>query len=137
MLAFLKTIFRGRTAAPQGAAGLAIPRTVYTANSRPAPARRLAPTPRARPAPPPPPEPTPAAPEPVTDSNDDFGSDVDIPLHSVLRGLPDDLKDRVRDLDIRGATMTISLERILAQLPSRSVNSSFGSLRHTPPQHLS
>jgi predicted regulator of Ras-like GTPase activity (Roadblock/LC7/MglB family) len=62
---------------------------------------------------------------------------VDIPLHSVLRGLPDDLKDRVRDLDIRGATMTISLERILAQLPSGSVKISFGSLRHAAPQLFS
>jgi predicted regulator of Ras-like GTPase activity (Roadblock/LC7/MglB family) len=55
----------------------------------------------------------------------------------VLRGLPNDLKDRVRDLDIRGATMTISLERILSQLPSGSVKISFGSLRHAAPQLFS
>jgi predicted regulator of Ras-like GTPase activity (Roadblock/LC7/MglB family) len=58
-------------------------------------------------------------------------------LQSVLNGLPPDLKDRVRDLDIRGATMTISLERILAQLPSGSVKISFGSLRHAAPQLFS
>src|SRR6266567_1011925 len=89
---------------------------------------------RAIPAPVPVPETTPP-PEP--DSNGDAGSDVDIPLHSVLKGLPNDLKDRVRDLDIRGATMTISLERILAQLPSGSVKISFGSLRHAAPQLFS
>jgi predicted regulator of Ras-like GTPase activity (Roadblock/LC7/MglB family) len=55
----------------------------------------------------------------------------------VLKGLPNDLKDRVRDLDIRGATMTISLERILAQLPSGAVKISFGSLRHAAPQLFS
>src|SRR5256885_8808861 len=42
-----------------------------------------------------------------------YGSDIDLPLSSVLKGLPPDLKERLRDLDIRGATMTISLERIL------------------------
>jgi putative peptide zinc metalloprotease protein len=88
-------------------------------------------TPPAIPAPVPVPKTSPA-PEP--DSNGDVGSDVDIPLQSVLNGLPNDLKDCVCDLDIRGATMTISLERILAQLPSGAVKISFGSLRHAAPE---
>jgi predicted regulator of Ras-like GTPase activity (Roadblock/LC7/MglB family) len=137
MIAFLKAIFRGR-AAPQSAGGLAIPRTVYTPGNRPVPTPRRAPTPRATPKPAPAPAPesiSPAATEP--DSNGAVGSDVDISLQSVLKGLPNDLKDRVRDLDIRGATMTISLERILAQLPSGSVKISFGSLRHAAPQLFS
>ncbi len=135
MLAFLKTLFRGRAAASQSGGGLAIPRTVYTPGAKPAPPPRRAQAPRATPkaVTAPAPERT-AAPEP--DSND-FGSDVDIPLQSVLKGLPNDLKDRVRDLDIRGATMTISLERILAQLPSGAVKISFGSLRHAAPQLFS
>jgi len=127
MIAFLKAIFRGRAAAPQSAGGLAIPRTVYTPGNRPVPTPPRAPTPRATPKPAPAPAPeaiSPAAAEP--DSNGAIGSDVDISLQSVLKGLPNDLKDRVRDLDIRGATMTISLERILAQLPSGSVKISFG-----------
>jgi Uncharacterized distant relative of homeotic protein bithoraxoid len=137
MLAFLKSIFRGRNAAPQGAAGLAIPRTVYTAKNRTAPVRRTTPAPRATPQPvfAPAPEPSPGASE--SDTNGAAGSDVDISLQSVLRGLPKDLQDRVRDLDIRGATMTISLERILAQLPSGSVKISFGSLRLAAPQLFS
>jgi predicted regulator of Ras-like GTPase activity (Roadblock/LC7/MglB family) len=134
MLAFLKTIFRGRTAAPQGAAGLAIPRTVYTPGNTGF-ARRAAPRASARPASAPVPEPVPATPE--SDTNGAVGSDIDIPLQSVLRGLPHDLQDRVRDLDIRGATMSISLERILAQLPSGAVKISFGSLRHAAPQLFS
>ena len=138
MFAFLKTIFGSRTAAPQQAAGLAMPRTVYTAEARPAPARRPAPaaTPRAQR------KPATAAPRPLPavaapEADVSYGSDVDIPLSSVLRGLPPDLKERVRDLDIRGATMTISLERILAQLPSGSVRISFGSLRQAAPQLFS
>jgi hypothetical protein len=109
MLAFLKTLFRGRATAPESG-GLAIPRTVYTAASpQRAQARRAITKPVAAPVPVA--ETTPA---PEADSNGDLGSDIDIPLQSVLKGLPNDLKDRVRDLDIRGATMTISLERILA-----------------------
>ena len=86
------------------------------------------------PAPVPVPETTPAS---ESDSNGDAGSDVDIPLQSVLEGLPNDLKGCVRDLDIRGATMTISLQRILAQLPSGAVKISFGSLRHAAPELFS
>jgi predicted regulator of Ras-like GTPase activity (Roadblock/LC7/MglB family) len=137
MFAFLKTIFRGRTAARQSAGGLAIPRTVYTPGDRPASPRRRVQTPRATPKPAPAPVPEATSPVPETSSNDALGSDVDIPLQSVLKGLPDDLKDRVRDLDIRGATMTISLERILAQLPSGAVKISFGSLRNAAPQLFS
>jgi predicted regulator of Ras-like GTPase activity (Roadblock/LC7/MglB family) len=133
MLAFLKTIFRGRAAAPESAGGLAIPRTVYTAGAGSARSSRGAQPGRAIAKPAPAPTPEPVAP----DSNSALGSDVDISLQSVLRGLPNDLKDRVRDLDIRGATMTISLERILAQLPSGSVKISFGSLRHAAPELFS
>jgi predicted regulator of Ras-like GTPase activity (Roadblock/LC7/MglB family) len=137
MLAFLKTLFRGRAAAPRSGGGLAIPRTVYTPSGNTAHTRRVA-TPRATPKPAAAPVPVPeTAPASEHDSNSDAGSDVDIPLQSVLRGLPNDLKDRVRDLDIRGATMTISLERILAQLPSGAVKISFGSLRHAAPQLFS
>ncbi len=136
MFAFLKTILGGRKAAPQQAAGLATPRTAYTPPTRPGPARPAAPPPRPQPkrAVAPVPQPVPV---PAHDAPDVSGSDVDIPLSSVLRGLPPDLKDRVRDLDIRGATMTISLERILAQLPSGSVRISFGSLRQAAPQLFS
>lgn len=138
MLAFLKTIFGGRTAAPRGNVGLAIPRTVYTPQPR-STSHRSSKTPAQRPAqkPAPAPEPVPPAPAPVPESDSATGSDIDISLQSVLAGLPADLKDRVRDLDIRGATMTISLERILAQLPSGAVTISFGSLRHAAPQLFS
>src|SRR5437899_7615954 len=91
MLAFLKTIFRGRTAAPQGAGGLAIPRTVYTADNRPGPARRATPLPRGAPKPAPAPVPDPIAAPTESDTNGGVGSDVDIPLQSVLKGLPQDL----------------------------------------------
>src|ERR1041385_7467061 len=109
MLGFLKTIFGGRTAAPRGTVGLAIPRTVYSPPEHSEPARNPAKTASTAPKPPPPapvPEPVPAL---ACASSDPVGSDVDISLQSVLNGLPVDLKDRVRDLDIRGATMTISL----------------------------
>src|SRR5262249_6504933 len=113
-------------------AGLAMPRTVYTAGNRPVSARQPAQTPRRIP------KAAPAAvPEAESDSNGSIASDVDISLQSVLKGLPHDLKDRLPDLDIRGATMTISLERILSQLPSGSVKISFGSLRHAAPQLFS
>lgn len=136
MFAFLKTILGGRKAAPQQAAGLATSRTVYTPPTRPEPARPAAPAsrPQQKRAVAPAPQPVPV---PAHDAHDVNGSDVDIPLSSVLRGLPPDLKDRVRDLDIRGATMSISLERILAQLPSGSVRISFGSLRQAAPQLFS
>ena len=139
MLAFLKSIFGGRSAAPQGNVGLAIPRTVYTPQPQSGTshrsrtkagrtAQKAAPTPEPEPAP---------TPAPAQDSDNSAGSDIDISLQAVLRGLPADIKDRVIDLDIRGATMTISLERILAQLPSGSVKISFGSLRHAAPQLFS
>ena len=117
--------------------GLAIPRTVYTPPSRSEPARKPAQTPRSAPKPPTPPAPEPVSTAPASEPNDASGSDIDISLQSVLNGLPADLKDRVRDLDIRGATMTISLERILTQLPSGSVKISFGSLRQAAPQLFS
>jgi predicted regulator of Ras-like GTPase activity (Roadblock/LC7/MglB family) len=133
MLAFLKTLFRGRATAPESGGGLAMPRTVYTAAApQRTHARRAVPKPVAAPVPV-----AETNPVPELDSNGASGSDVDISLQSVLKGLPDDLKDRVRDLDIRGATMTISLERILAQLPSGAVKISFGSLRHAAPQLFS
>src|SRR5262249_54148178 len=101
MLAFLKTIFRGRTAAPQGAEGLAIPRTVYTPGNTGF-ARRAKPSATPRPPAVPLAEPNHAPQE--SDANGAVGSDVDISLQAVLKGLPHDLQDRVRDLDIRGAT---------------------------------
>lgn len=63
--------------------------------------------------------------------------DISIPLQSVINALPADLKSRVVPMDLGGATLTVTLSRILSQLPSGVVKLSFGVLRGAAPQLFS
>jgi predicted regulator of Ras-like GTPase activity (Roadblock/LC7/MglB family) len=75
--------------------------------------------------------PQPAAPPPSNGSRPDS---VDISLQMVLNGLPPELKNRVRQMEVGEATISISTEKILSQLASGSVKLSFGELRRAGPQ---
>ena len=63
--------------------------------------------------------------------------DVSIPLQSVLNALPPNLKSRVVPLDLGGATLTVTLQKVLPQLPFGVVKLSFGVLRSAAPQLFS
>src|SRR5436190_584567 len=59
---------------------------------------------------------------------------VHIPLQAVLSGLPLELKGRIKQAAVTGATVSISVESVLAQLASGAVKISFGELRRAAPQ---
>jgi len=66
-----------------------------------------------------------------------YDEEVSIPLQSVLNALPPDLKSLVVPMDLGGATLTITLQKILPQLPYGVVKLSFGVLRGAAPQLFS
>lgn len=93
-----------------------------------------APAPRAgRPSRPSAPAATPES-GPAPDLN---AEDVSIPLQAVLNNLPSDLKSCVVPMDLGGATLTVSLHKVLPQVPAGVVNLSFGVLRGAAPQLFS
>jgi len=63
--------------------------------------------------------------------------DVSIPLPAVLNNLPADLKSCVVPMELGGATLTVSLHKVLPQVPTGVVNLSFGVLRGAAPQLFS
>lgn len=69
--------------------------------------------------------------------NNITGDDINISLAAVLNGLPPDLKARVGQYDVRAATLTISLNRVLPQLAQGAVKIPFGELRQAAPQLFS
>jgi predicted regulator of Ras-like GTPase activity (Roadblock/LC7/MglB family) len=62
---------------------------------------------------------------------------IDVPLASILQGLPVELQSRVMNVDVSGVAIHIPLERVLSQLSRGSVKISFGELRQTAPHAFS
>jgi predicted regulator of Ras-like GTPase activity (Roadblock/LC7/MglB family) len=57
------------------------------------------------------------------------GKGIEISLQSIIAGLPLELQPRVRRTDVGDATITVPLEKVLAQLSRGAVKVSFGELR--------
>ena len=62
------------------------------------------------------------------------GRGVEISLQSILNNLPLELQPRVLQPDVGDLTITIPLEKVLAQLSRGSVKISFGELRQAAPE---
>jgi predicted regulator of Ras-like GTPase activity (Roadblock/LC7/MglB family) len=58
---------------------------------------------------------------------------IEMPLQRILAELPLELQPRVLQPEVGGMTVSIPLEKILAQLSRGSVKISFGELRHAAP----
>ncbi len=65
------------------------------------------------------------------------GRGIELPLKSILSSLPLELRSRLRHHDPGALTISISLERILPQLPRGAVKVSFGELRRAAPSLFS
>ncbi len=63
------------------------------------------------------------------------GRGIELPLQPILGGLPLELQPRLRNADAGELTISIPLEKILAQLSRGSVKITFGELRQAAP-HL-
>src|SRR5512143_3054828 len=61
------------------------------------------------------------------------GKGVELPLQSILSGLPLELQSRMRQPNVGDAVLSIPLERILAQLAHGIVRVPFGELRQAFP----
>ena len=74
--------------------------------------------------------PRPAArPQPVPQN----GKFIDVPVQSILEALPLELQPRVRQMDVGPMTISVPLEKVLAQLSRGVVRVSFGELRQAVP----
>ncbi len=62
------------------------------------------------------------------------GRAVEIPLQSILSVLPLELQPRVRQTDVGDVTISVPLEKVLAQLSRGAVRISFGELRQAVPE---
>ncbi|HTL18602.1 MAG TPA: hypothetical protein VL793_15300, partial [Patescibacteria group bacterium] len=58
---------------------------------------------------------------------------IELNLQSILQGLPLELQPRIRRNDVGEATITVPLEKVLAQLSRGAVKVSFGELRQAAP----
>lgn len=65
------------------------------------------------------------------------GAVLQLPLQSVLSGLPLELKGRIRRNEVGDATIPVSLETILGQLATGTVKVVFGELRRLAPEVFS
>src|SRR6267378_4297903 len=65
------------------------------------------------------------------------GKGVQLPLQSILNGLPLELQPRLICPDVGNATISFPLEKILSQLSRGTVKISFGELRLAAPQVFS
>jgi len=78
-----------------------------------------------------------AQPQPVSSpssiSVESATDEVELPLQTVLAALPMDLRAKVMQAPPAGATMIVSVEKVLSQLAHGSVKISFGELRHAAP----
>jgi predicted regulator of Ras-like GTPase activity (Roadblock/LC7/MglB family) len=61
------------------------------------------------------------------------GKGIEISLQSIIQGLPLELQPRVRRTDVGDASITVPLEKVLAQLSRGAVKVSFGELRQASP----
>lgn len=65
------------------------------------------------------------------------GGGIQVPLQAVLNTLPLELKTRVRHSDVGDAVLSVSLEKVLSQLSTGAVRTTFGELRRAAPQVFS
>lgn len=73
-------------------------------------------------------------PAPATSVEDQMATDeLELPLQTVLAGLPMDLRAKIMQTPPAGATMIIAIEKVLSQLAHGSVKISFGELRLAAP----
>jgi predicted regulator of Ras-like GTPase activity (Roadblock/LC7/MglB family) len=131
MFTFLKNLLggpAGRTAKQGSSGALVASRPVHQPRAAQAVPRPSPAQPSAAPAAKPRTASQPAAPA---------TGEVNISLQAVLSELPPELAARFIQTDVRGATLSISIPRILAQLPSGSVQIPFGELRRAAPQLFS
>jgi predicted regulator of Ras-like GTPase activity (Roadblock/LC7/MglB family) len=129
MFGFIKNLLR-KTAAPQPAEtesyGFEEPAAAAARSfPEPAPAPAYSPAPRFR---------APPARKNLAGPN---GRGIEVPLQRILEGLPLELHPRVRYPDVGDATISVPLEKILAQLGRGSVKVSFGELRQAAPDVFS
>jgi predicted regulator of Ras-like GTPase activity (Roadblock/LC7/MglB family) len=61
------------------------------------------------------------------------GKGIELSVQTNLQGLPLELQPRVRRADVGDATITVPLEKVLAQLSRGAVKVSFGELRQAAP----
>src|SRR5262245_60147087 len=65
------------------------------------------------------------------------GSGVQLPLQSIIKTLPLDLRAKVKQTAVGEVIIGIPLEKVLSQLATGSVKISFGELRRTAPEVFS
>jgi predicted regulator of Ras-like GTPase activity (Roadblock/LC7/MglB family) len=65
------------------------------------------------------------------------GTGVELPLQRILAGLPLELQPHVVQPEVGTLTISVPLEKVLAQLSRGSVKISFGELRHAAPEVFS
>ena len=75
------------------------------------------------------PTPRPAAPRPVSD-----GSNVQVPLYTIIAVLPLELKTRIRQTMVAEVFIMLPVQRVLEQLSTGSVKITFGELRELAPK---
>jgi predicted regulator of Ras-like GTPase activity (Roadblock/LC7/MglB family) len=90
-----------------------------------------------------PPEPLPDIPAPARPAPPSNGkgapvarrqiASIQLPLHAVLAGLPLELRARVKQPEVGNLTVTVALEKILAQLAQGAVKVPFGDIRQAAP----
>ena len=73
-----------------------------------------------------------AAPPPRNGAHQN-GRGIELPLQPILGGLPLELQPRLKHPDAGALTISVPLERILAQLSRGAVQISFGELRQAAP----
>lgn len=119
MLDFLKHIFRHRPVTDDLAAETPAPASVAGQSS-------TAPRP-----------PTRSEPRPGEDSagrDNGNGNSVEVSLQAVFNAFPPQLKGRIRQLEVGGATVSVTLDKVLSQLSRGTVKITFGELRRAAPQ---
>jgi len=78
------------------------------------------------------PQPTPASPS-IPAERQSATDELELPLQTVLVALPMDLRAKLMQVPPAGATMVITIEKVLSQLAHGSVKISFGELRLAAP----
>ena len=62
------------------------------------------------------------------------GKGIELSLQTIVQGLPLELQPRLRRPNVGDATITVPLEKVLAQLSRGAVKVSFGELRQAAPE---
>ena len=130
MFTFLKKLF---VSPPTENEAVGWGRRVQSNPAPPAPAYRprAAMPPAFHPSPPPKAHTNGLGMEPVQSNGNSQG--VILLLASVIKGLPLELRGRVRQSDVGHAEISIPLDKVLAQLSHGSVKITFGELRQAAP----